>query len=65
MGNQDYTYYGRVAFEAHRESRGWTDETGAPIPEWEELGVHTQQSWLVVGNAVVEAYSGEYGNLNH
>jgi len=59
MGHQDYTYYGRVAFEAHRESRGWTDEAGEHIPEWDELGADEQQSWLAVGVAVVEAYSGE------
>lgn len=62
MGPQDYVYYGRVAFEAHRESRGWTDETGAHIPEWEELGLDEQQSWVIVGDAVVAAYSGEKHN---
>jgi hypothetical protein len=61
VGHQDYTYYGRVAYEAHRESRGWTDETGAPIPEWEEIGADAQQSWITVGHAVVEAYTGETG----
>lgn len=59
MGPQDYTYYGRVAFEAHRESRGWTDETGALLMDWEEIGDDSQQVWVAVGDAVVKAYSGE------
>ncbi len=27
--------------------------------EWEDIGADSQQVWLAVGDAVVEAYSGE------
>jgi len=60
MGHQDYTYYGRVAFEAIKLHCGGVDAgDGEPIPEWDELSVDTQQGWIVVGEAVVNAYTGE------
>ena len=59
MGNQDYTYYGRVAYEAYREARGWESGDGSLIPEWDNTSFDTQQRWVAVGDAVVKAYTGE------
>ncbi len=59
MGRTDSTYYGRIAYEAQREHRGWTDETGSHIPEWDDIGEDAQQTWVVVGEAVVKAYTGD------
>lgn len=51
--------YGKIAFEAYKQSKQGTTYDAKPIPNWEDLGEAVQAAWIAGAVAVLKAFSSE------
>jgi hypothetical protein len=52
--------FGRIAYDAYCESRGWKSVRGEPLPQWKDQSENLRESWMKAADAVIAAYKAEY-----
>jgi len=48
--------FGRAAYEAYCQSRGWKSVKGEPLPEWSAVKTGIKTSWIRAALAAIKAF---------
>lgn len=51
----DYTYLGKVGYDAYGADADWKNYQGKPMPKWEELPADIRRKWTVAAKAITAA----------
>ncbi|MDA1277890.1 MAG: hypothetical protein O2960_28160 [Verrucomicrobia bacterium] len=54
------TEFGKVAYDAYCDARGWKSVLGEPLPKFEDQSKDLQDAWQASGKAAVQEWCDDF-----